>query len=534
MDKEKNFIISLILITFVVCTLLLNFGFYTIDESSYFYLTRMIVEKGQFNFDTGYEVLHSQLSRSFLGVVSGDKVYSAFPPGYPFLAVPFYYLFGLKGMQVANVFYTVLLLITFYFFVRGFYGETDAFVASLILLLATQILNYSVSAWSHIPAAFLLLLSLYLLFQERPFLSGLAIGLSMVVRYSCAVIVPVLLGYLYLRDRKTLPRFLAALLIGIAPLLAYNHLAFGSPFVSGMSILNAEEGYSAINLLRLPKALITNLIHYTFFPELELMPVKSALLETSPFLAFSILGAYLFWREKKERRAEFHALAASILIFILFISGTWSLGGFSHNMRLLTDIVPLLTFFAVIPLFRLSSDLKFIVPTSMASLALLYLLNLEFETLKILSISLALASLIAIFALILLRIELLAHGWRRLLSFLLALAIALSVFNALSTTWDESQIRKRISEAAEEFEKTVPEGSVVFIYGFAYPTYTDKDYLFLDYRYSPEDIPRVIAHYKARQIYVAIKEEKDLENFNQFQLARAGPIRTYRLSQASR
>ena len=527
MGRDKPFLGILIFIAFFTCFSLLGYGFFSIDEESYTYLTRAVVEKGQFHFETDYPKTHSDLNRVHLSIVSEEKVYSVFPPGYPFLAAPFYLFFGIKGMQIANVFFTVLLVITFYFLVRRYYTETDAFIASIVLLIGTQALNYSVSLWSHIPAAFFILISLYLLFKERSIWGGLTLGAGVVVRYSGVVLAPIFLAYLYTKNKKGIPGFLAAMLIGIAPLLFYNYVSFGSPFTSGMTILNAEEGYKAVNILRIPKNVVTNIFHYTFFPELEFMPDKGSLIETSPFLVFAILGAYIFWREKKDKRAEFYTIVASVLVFILFTSGTWSLGGLAHNMRLLTDIIPLIAFLAVIPLFHLKPDYKKTTVGSFVVAGLFYIYKPSFEWTKFYNLLLAAVALIAILAVLFLRKDLSSRFWKGVLSMLFVLAVGMSIFTAVSTTKEEGANRKSVRAASEAFENVVPESSVIFIFGGEYPTYTTKNYLFLDYRYAPEDIPQVVEYYKDRPIYVIFKDERSEEKFSHFQLAPAGPIRTY-------
>jgi 4-amino-4-deoxy-L-arabinose transferase-like glycosyltransferase len=529
MEKDRLYLGLLIFTTLLVCFSLLEYGFYSIDEESYAYLTRSLVKERQFHFETDYAQTRSQLSRAHLSVLSKDKVYSAFPPGYPFLATPFNQFFGINGMQLANIVYTVLLVVTFYFFIKEYYTSSDAFFGSLILLLGTQILNYSVSLWSHIPAAWLLLLSFYLLFKERYLLSGLTIGVSIISRYSGVVIVPFLLFYLYKKNRGKLPRFLIGLLGGLAPLLFYNQVAFGSPFTSGMSILNAEEGYKTVNPEILPKAIVTNLLHYTFFPELELMPDKASLLETSPFLVFSLLGAVLFWKKKRKKRLEFYTLLAGLLVFVLFISGTWSLGGLAHNMRLLTDIVPLITFFAVVPIFYFGLNYLKVLSVSALLVILLYFYDLPFNGVKFFNLYLSILSLAVILGGALLRKDFSNGVWKKIFFVLVTFIFSFSVFTAFSVTTLESSNRKNVKAAALTFEKTTPENSVVFIFGGDYPTYTNKDYTFLDYRYVPEDIPFIVGYYKNRPKYVLFKDEKDKEAFKDFELVPAGPLRTYEI-----
>ncbi|MHA2342415.1 MAG: ArnT family glycosyltransferase [Candidatus Hodarchaeales archaeon] len=531
MKPDKVYVPLLVLITLLVCFSLLEYGFWSIDEESYEFLTRSIVKKGQLHFESDYSEIQSDLSRAYFGVVSNNKVYSVFPPGYPFLAAPFYFVWGIEGMQIANIFFTVPLILIFYLFMKRYYNETEAFIASVILLVGTQILNYSVSIWSHIPAAFFMLFSIYLLLENKPRWSGLAMGASIAVRYSGVVIVPVFLIYLYSykKGRKEIVAFLITLLLGVSPLLFYNHAAFGSPFISGMTLLNVEEGSKVLNLFQIPKRLITNILHYTFFPELEFLPEKASLLETSPFLVFSILGVFIFMRAKKRQKTEYFIFLSSIFLFISFISTTWSLGGLAHNMRLLTDILPLITFFALIPLFYFKTNSKKILVFIIIFLGLALNIEISFRWLKFFNLVVALTSLITISFVLLFRKDISKGLWKKSLSFLLILGIGMSVFTAIHVTNLESLNRENVRAAAQTFEKAIPEGSVVFVYFGDYPMYTEHDYLFLDYSHGAEDIPRVVDYYKNKSLYVLFKDANYVKKFDEFTLTPAGPIRTYEL-----
>jgi hypothetical protein len=531
MKKNSIYIPLLIFIVFSVCLSLIEYGFYSIDEESYTYLTKTIVERRKFHFESDYSDTLSQLHRAHLSVVSKSKIYSVFPPGYPFFTVPFYIMFNLEGMQIANVFFTIFLVITFYFFTREFYSEKDAFSGSIILLISTQLLNYSVSLWSHNLAALSILLSFYFLFKGKHGWAGLLIGISVVVRYSGVVLLPILFVYLYKRNKRNVSTFLIFVFVGLSPLLFYNHVSFGSPFESGMSLLNTEEGYRSVTLDRIPKALVTNVVHYSFFPELELYyEDKGSLLETSPFLTFALLGFYLLWRDKKERRPEIYTIIASIFVFIIFISGTWSLGGLAHNARLLTDIVPLIAFLALAPIFYLKLDgLKLLIVSLMLPV-IYYLAGISNPWLHFANLNISMISFIFIIFVILFRKDYATGISKNILSLLIVLSLSTSIFTALHFTNAESVNRRSVGEAAQTFEEAIPENSVVFIFGGEYATYTSKDYIFLDYRYAPGEVPALVEFYRKRPIYVLLKSEADKSVFNKFHLTPAGPIRTYKIS----
>lgn len=507
----------------------LRFGFYSIDEASYYYLTRMMVERGSFAFDTGFGLLGSPLSRSFFGVVSGDNVYSVFPPGFSFLSIPFYMVFGLKGMQIANIFFTLILAWAYTRFLKGWYGEKSAVFGSVVLILATQILNYSVSMWSHISAALLIIMAYHLLLNDEPGFSGLLLGLAVVVRYSSVVLLMPFLAFQFLKDKKRIPIQLTAFIVGTIPLLVYNQSNFGSPLISGMTILNAEKGYHVFNPEFFPKALITNLLHYTFYPELEYLKEKASLIETTPFIAFAVLGAYLLWKERKERRGEISALGGGVIIYVLFLSGTWSLGGLAHNMRLLTDIIPLIMFFSLAPLAYLDVDLKQLAVGGFSILILMEYWSPSFESLKSLNFTVATIILLVSLTLVIMNKPLKDEPWKKIMYLVIILSLGLSLYTASKTTRTESLTRQGVREAAQAFEKAVPEESVVFVHFGDYPMYTEKEYLFLDYSQGEKEIDKAIKLLNGREMVVLFKTEQNKEVFKGYALEPTSPVRAYRI-----
>jgi hypothetical protein len=168
--------------------------------------------------------------------------------------------------------------------------------------------------------------------------------------------------------------------------------------------------------------------------------------------------------------------------------------------------------------------------TTAAVAGLLYLFGVSFSWMKFYNLIISMAVLIVIFAVLVLRKNISSNPWQGLLFTLIALSIGMSIFTSVLVTHTEAANRASVKAAAQAFEVAVPDGAVVFIFGGEYVTYTIKDYIFLDYRYGPEDIPHVVGYYKNRPIYVLFKDESDKEKFSEFELVPAGPIRTYKIS----
>ncbi len=302
---------------------------------------------------------------------TGDKVfyrghwYSARAPGLALFALPFYdtlnlvnakalavksqaqrsddemiYFIGLWGSVLPGL----LLLLLVWRVADGFapgYGAASA----VILGLGTMVLPLSTLLFSHVFTAFLGFAAFALLLRERDGppsvlltgLAGLAMGYAVSSEYPLFFVAIVLGLFLLSRPDARTPAavarragaYIAGGLVGIVPLLLYNHYAFHSwTHLAYSDVPRQQKGFFGIGIPSL-KVLATLLFD------------SRGLLTISPVLALGGLGTFLLYR--RGRRAEALTIVAICLCYLTYNSGYYlPFGGGFMGPRFLTTMLPFL------------------------------------------------------------------------------------------------------------------------------------------------------------------------------------------------
>jgi hypothetical protein len=302
---------------------------------------------------------------------TGDKAfykghfYSARAPGLALFALPFYdtlnllnadslarsseaqrgddemiYLIGLW----ANVLPGLLLLLLVWRMADRFEPGYGA-AAAVTLGLGTLVLPLSTLLFSHVFAAFLGFLAFTLMVKERdgpssPLLlagAGLAMGYAVASEYPLFFVGAVLGLYLLSRRDALTPlgvttragAYIVGGLVGIVPLLLYNHYAFHSwTHLAYSSIPRQQQGFFGIGAPSL-RVLATLLFD------------SRGLLTISPVLALGALGTVVLYNRGK--RAEALTIAGVCLCYVGYNSGYYlPFGGGFMGPRFLTTMLPFL------------------------------------------------------------------------------------------------------------------------------------------------------------------------------------------------
>jgi hypothetical protein len=307
---------------------------------------------------------------------TGDKVeypehsgrfYSARAPGLALFSLPFYdalnaidaeswtrahvappnhpgdemiYLIGLW----ANVLPGLLLLLLVFSVANRFepgYGAATAVVVGL----GTLVLPLSTLLFSHVFTAFLGFAAFWLMLRERDgppsllllWLAGLAVGFAVASEYPVFFVAAVLgLFLLSRRDsfsvRGVTTRAGAYILggvMGIIPLLLYNHYAFHSwTHLAYSDVPRQHKGFFGITAPSL-KVLSTLLFD------------SRGLLTISPVLIMGAIGTVMLYR--RGRRAEALTIGGVCLCYLTYNSGYYlPFGGGFMGPRFLTTMIPFL------------------------------------------------------------------------------------------------------------------------------------------------------------------------------------------------
>ncbi len=304
---------------------------------------------------------------------TGDKAfykghwYSARAPGLALFALPFYdtlnlvnadswarshvappqrnddemiYLIGLW----ANVLPGFLLLLLVWRVAERFepgYGP----LAAVTLGLGTMVLPLSTLLFSHVFTAFLGFAAFALMLRERdgppsPMLlglAGLAMGYAVTSEYPLFFVAAVLGLYLLSRRDAFTPlmiarragAYIAGGVVGIVPLLLYNHYAFRSwTHLAYSDVPRQHKGFFGISAPSL-KVLATLLFD------------SRGLLTLSPVLLMGAVGTVLLYR--RGRRAEAWTIGGICLCYVGYNSGYYlPFGGGFMGPRFLTTMLPFL------------------------------------------------------------------------------------------------------------------------------------------------------------------------------------------------
>jgi len=306
---------------------------------------------------------------------TGDKAYykghyySARAPGLALIALPFYDALNVVGAESwtdahvappnhpgdemiyliglwANVLPGLLLLVLVWRVAERYEPGYGA-AAAVALGLGTMVLPLSTLLFSHVFTTFLSFAAFWLMLRERdgpvsPMLLGVA-GLAMGYAFSSeypTFFVAIVLGLFLLsrRDALTPPliarragAYIAGGLVGIVPLLLYNHYAFHSwTHLAYSSIPRQQKGFFGISLPSLKVAA-------------TLLLDSRGLLTISPILILGALGTMLLY--KRGRRAQALTITGICLCYLGYNSGYYlPFGGGFMGPRFLTTMLPFLAF----------------------------------------------------------------------------------------------------------------------------------------------------------------------------------------------
>jgi hypothetical protein len=232
--------------------------------------------------------------------------------------------------------------------------------AAVVVGLGTMVLPFSTLLFSHVFAAMLGFAAFAIMMRERAgpprgwvgffYLgsAGLLMGYAVCTEYPLAFVALVLGGYLLSRPGALTARALATRagayvtggLIGIVPLLLYNHAAFGSwTHLAYSNIPQQQKGFFGISAPSLP-VLATLLFD------------SRGLFTLAPVLAMGAMGTVLLYRRGK--RAEALTIAGICICYLGYNSGYYlPFGGGSMGPRFLITVLPFLGFPIALALRRL-------------------------------------------------------------------------------------------------------------------------------------------------------------------------------------
>jgi drug/metabolite transporter superfamily protein YnfA len=268
-----------------------------------------------------------------------DHVCSVFPPGMGVLALPFFAPFVLNGWNaldlgllvrgghVVAAIVEILATLVLWSVLRRFASPRWSLALVLLYFLATSVRTVASQAlWQHSGVHLAMASALWLVLREeavplaRDLAAGVVLGMGAVVRQTTALAALGLHGF---RPTRLLAMIVGAA-IGIAPLLAYNELAFGSP---------VEQGYGV-------KTFATPI--QTGLYGLLASPSRGLFVYT-PYVLFAFLALFRAWRWPGEVAGRLRGFSlAWIAALVLYATYSEWWGGRVFGSRFLDDFAPVL------------------------------------------------------------------------------------------------------------------------------------------------------------------------------------------------
>ncbi len=198
-------------------------------------------------------------------------------------------------------------------------------IALLLAFFGTPIIRYATYDlyYTHVVEAGLLAMLIYCLFYKKPIIySGALIGLLTMVRYTSALYLIPIVGYLLWKNKK---REIIPLAASFAPfllaILGYFWGSYGSPFTTGYSASGALSG----NFDLIPIGIVN-----------VLFSTQSGLLVWSPLVLLALFG---LWQWKDDRKWLLFGIFATMLWHTsAFFNGTT---GYSFGNRYYAAMFPI-------------------------------------------------------------------------------------------------------------------------------------------------------------------------------------------------
>jgi hypothetical protein len=354
MLSKRRCIVAIVLVGCAFATLIQSFSW---NQTSHYDLIRSLNNDGTtidaYQENTGDKVFYK------------DHWYSARAPGLALFALPFYdtitalgadhlanesqaqrsddemiYFVGLWGNVLPG-----LLLLALVWRVSERFEPGYGTAAAVVLGLGTLVLPLSTLLFSHVFTAFLGFAAFALMLRERDgppspmllALAGLAMGYAVASEYPL-FFVAVVLGLFLLSRRDALNptdvirragAYIAGGIVGIIPLLLYNHYAFRSwTHLAYSDVPRQQKGFFGIGAPSL-KVLSTLLFD------------SRGLLTISPVLIMAAIGTVMLYRRGK--RAEALTIGGICLCYVGYNSGYYlPFGGGFMGPRFLTTMLPFL------------------------------------------------------------------------------------------------------------------------------------------------------------------------------------------------
>ena len=290
--------------------------------------------------------------------------YAAKAPGVAFLTLPVYAALHSTGLWPHSRFRAfwiltfvaavipALLLVALTVRVANRFEPGSGVPVGMTLALGTMILPFATLLFSHVCAALLAFACFALLLHERDgpqriplvFWAGVLAGLGVVFEYPNAF-AGAILGILAIARSRWLERgavYAGGVILGVAPLLAYNVWAFRSPFTTSYVDVVGLRGTTGHDVVGRQDGADFGITQTSLRAAAELLLSERGLLIVTPVVAAGVAGLILLILARRERAAALAALAICG-VYMVYNAGVMTdgvFGGLTPGPRYLVVTMP--------------------------------------------------------------------------------------------------------------------------------------------------------------------------------------------------
>ena len=250
------------------------------------------------------------------------------------------------NLVIVAAFFGLLLLVRY---AANACAPGTGLAVAVILGLGTMLLPFSTAYFAHVLSAALGFAAFALVLCRRDSRlavtgAGLLAGLAVVTEAPLALVAVALAAWVLI-DRPRLLRgglYVAGLVAGLIPLLAYNFWAFESPFRNGYSDAVAVRGATGHDVVGANDAGFFGLTYPRPDDALNLLfDSQRGLFVLTPVVAVAVAGLLPLWRRGSRREAIF--VGSLAFAFVLYNAAYWiPFGGDTPGPRFLVPLLPFL------------------------------------------------------------------------------------------------------------------------------------------------------------------------------------------------
>lgn len=264
------------------------------------------------------------------------------PLGLP-LVLGFFWKIGLGTVlayQTIIFLFSLGVILLVYLLGKEFFCQESAFFAALVLVISPLFFQNSISIMTEIPAAFFILLSIFLFIRQRhAFVVGVIASLAFLFKFPAGLIIPALLFLFALEHFGQWKKifsdccfFLLGVFVIQIPFFIFNYLQYRPSTSTAFDAL--------FRPLLLAEGHASNAVHAISTPWQDIFYYVFELIQNNPLLLLGFFGCVTLFFSKSERNKQM-VLFVPLFVFLIYFTSI-----INKQLRFAVLFLPLLALYS--------------------------------------------------------------------------------------------------------------------------------------------------------------------------------------------